>query len=208
MVEINNICEIEELRNKQQCSNVSSTSKICSADACKLPNNVKEKCKCYQRIPDFVPIEKRKCCKELDKNAVKSINDILTYSEFSNPDNEMIEKRNKLIINLKELREEEDQICGYYDDDNVFYPCGPDCCNNGEGCPGECAGAAPGRPDESYRSPENLLNQFQSIIEEKEQPADIITDMDKLFKAAIIVLISVTVLASLTSFIKMIINNR
>ena len=193
MAEIN-VCE------SQICSNVSVNTQECSNEACKLPTIIKEKCKCYQRVPDYTPIKQRRCCGEdFSKEDAEVINTILNYAEFENPDKEEIKKRKNLIKDLKDLRKKEDQICGYYDDDNVFYSCGPDCCNDGAGCPGECEGAEPSNPQDSYKEPDNLLAQVGDIIkQQKESPAELITNTDTLFSAALLILISVSILLLLS----------
>lgn len=41
-----------------------------------------------------------------------------------------------------------DQFCGYILSDGVTVrPCAPNCCNEGLGCPGQCRGVGPKRPD-------------------------------------------------------------
>ena len=203
MVEIN-VC------GEQICSNVSVKAQACSNEACKLPTATKKECKCYQRVPDYTPIKQRVCCGEdFSKADAEGINKILNYAEFENPDKEEIKKRESLISNLKELRKKEDQMCGYYDKNNVFYSCGPNCCNDGKGCPGECEGAEPRTPEESYKDPIELLTQLKSIIEEKEEsPAEIITNTDKLFSGAILLLISISILLLLYQPIKWLISRK
>ena len=197
MVEIN-VCQ------SQLCSNVSVAAIDCNANSCKLPSSVKKNCKCYQRVPEFTPVKQRICCGEdFSKEDAEGINNILNYAEFINPDKEEIEKKKKLIKDLKDLRKKEDQICGYYDKDNVFYSCGPDCCNEGAGCPGECVGAEPDDPQSVYKDPLNLLTQLEDIIkEQKESPAEIISNTDKLFSYAIILLISLSILLLIITIIK------
>lgn len=205
MVEIN-MC------SEQLCSNVSVAAIDCSADSCKLPSNVKEKCKCYQRVPDYTPIKQRVCCEGeqgISLEGAKNLNAILNYAEFENPDKEEIEKRKNLIKDLKDLRKKEDQICGYYDEDNVFYSCGPDCCNEGAGCPGECIDAEEGEPQGSYKDPIDRLMEMETMIDsDKESPAEIITDTDRLFSAALLLLISISILLLLSKPIKWVISRK
>lgn len=41
-----------------------------------------------------------------------------------------------------------EQFCGYLlSDGKTVRPCAPNCCNGGLGCPGQCRGVAPKRPD-------------------------------------------------------------
>ena len=41
-----------------------------------------------------------------------------------------------------------DQFCGYVGPDGqTVYPCHQNCCNGGLGCPGQCQGVDPKRPD-------------------------------------------------------------
>ncbi len=52
------------------------------------------------------------------------------------------------------LNEEDgQQMCGYVGRDGVtIHSCNPTCCNGGLGCPGQCRGVPPKRPDASYNS--------------------------------------------------------
>lgn len=46
------------------------------------------------------------------------------------------------------MNEEDEQFCGYLlSDGKTIRPCAPNCCNGGLGCPGQCKGVAPKRPD-------------------------------------------------------------
>ena len=41
-----------------------------------------------------------------------------------------------------------DQFCGYVGaDGKTVFPCSPNCCNKGRGCPGQCRGVEAKRPD-------------------------------------------------------------
>ena len=69
-----------------------------------------------------------------------------------------------------------DQFCGYLlPDGKTVRSCSPNCCNGGMGCPGQCRGADPKRPDfvlatdgtptgiTTLLSPERILT-FENIV--------------------------------------------
>lgn len=46
------------------------------------------------------------------------------------------------------MNPEGEQFCGYLlADGKTVRPCSPNCCNGGLGCPGQCKGVAPRRPE-------------------------------------------------------------
>ena len=70
-----------------------------------------------------------------------------------------------------------DQFCGYVGaDGKTVFPCSPNCCNNGMGCPGQCRDVDPKRPDYirdvkekivqslSIATPEQRLDFFEKVL--------------------------------------------
>jgi hypothetical protein len=184
-----------------QCSNVSVTSQLCLG-TCDMAPKIKEKCKCHPRIPRTTAVPLRRPCDDLTEVEADNINELLSYSEFRNPDTELVKKRTNLIMDLKEIRDREDQMCGYYED-NIFFPCGPNCCNDGEGCPGQCCDVEAKDPGQFYLDPNVILEEVKDIKEE-EPATDIAETTEKLFTATlsllIILVLSLILLASFKTF--------
>ena len=61
-----------------------------------------------------------------------------------------------------------DQTCGYLGrDGNTIHSCSPTCCNGGLGCPGQCKGVAPRRPDATYNGDTVNFHNIYNVGERK-----------------------------------------
>jgi hypothetical protein len=76
------------------------------------------------------------------------------------------------------------QFCGYVErDGKTVHPCAPNCCNGGMGCPGQCGGVDPKRPD-AVRNVSAPVK-YNTILSDKER----LTMFENVFKFLIFLLI-------------------
>ena len=86
-----------------------------------------------------------------------------------------------------------DQFCGYIGaDGKTVFPCAPNCCNNGMGCPGQCRDVSPQKPD-FVRNVKEKTIQFMTIA----TPDERLDFFERLLK----VLIALLIISSLSLFI-------
>ena len=86
-----------------------------------------------------------------------------------------------------------DQFCGYVGaDGTTVFPCAPNCCNKGRGCPGQCAGVEPKRPDYIRDVKERVVHSL--TIATPEERLDF-------FEKVVKILIALLIISSLSLFI-------
>ena len=86
------------------------------------------------------------------------------------------------------------QMCGYVGrDGTTIHACTPTCCNGGLGCPGQCKGVPPKRPDGTY-NPRGNPPKFNAVFNTNERRM--------VFDAIIKFLIMLCVVSTLSLFIR------